>query len=112
MASTKKKLVKDVAELIHHAYPIPDTRVSLREWPAEQTSVDGELGHQPMRPICTPSRSARAAIRRQTQARRASQLRNRRVCGLPGTHVAIIERTDWLLSMIMPFLAAPMPPSE
>jgi phenylpyruvate tautomerase PptA (4-oxalocrotonate tautomerase family) len=48
---TKKKLVKEVAEYIHHAYMIPDTRVFLREWPAEQMSVDGLLGH-PMRPIC------------------------------------------------------------
>ena len=48
---TKKKLVKEVAESIHHAYMIPDTRVFLREWPAEQMSVDGLLG-RPMRPIC------------------------------------------------------------
>jgi phenylpyruvate tautomerase PptA (4-oxalocrotonate tautomerase family) len=48
---TKKKLVKEVAESIHDAYMIPDTRVFLREWPAEQMSVDGLLGH-PMRPIC------------------------------------------------------------
>src|SRR5262245_59932934 len=47
----KKKLVKEVAESIHRAYVIPDTRVLLREWPAGQTSVDGELG-RPMRPIC------------------------------------------------------------
>jgi len=50
-ADAKKKLVKDVADSIHHAYMIPDTRVFLREWPAEQTSVDGQLG-APMRPIC------------------------------------------------------------
>jgi phenylpyruvate tautomerase PptA (4-oxalocrotonate tautomerase family) len=48
---TKKKLVKQVAESIHLAYMIPDTRVFLREWPAEQLSVDGLLGC-PMRPIC------------------------------------------------------------
>ena len=50
-AETKKKLVKDVADSIHLAYMIPDTRVFLREWPAEQTSVDGQLG-APIRPIC------------------------------------------------------------
>src|SRR4029453_13747875 len=50
-ADTKKKLVKEVADSIHHAYIIPDTRVFLREWPAEQMSVDGQLG-SPMRPIC------------------------------------------------------------
>jgi phenylpyruvate tautomerase PptA (4-oxalocrotonate tautomerase family) len=48
---TKKKLVKEVAEFIHDSYMIPDTRVFLREWPAEQISIDGELG-RPMRPIC------------------------------------------------------------
>jgi len=47
----KEKLVKDVFEAIHDAYMIPDTRVFLREWPAEQTSIDGELA-RPMRPIC------------------------------------------------------------
>jgi phenylpyruvate tautomerase PptA (4-oxalocrotonate tautomerase family) len=50
-ADTRKKLVKDVADSIHHAYMIPDTRVFLCEWPAEQTSIDGRLG-APMRPIC------------------------------------------------------------
>ena len=37
----KKKLVTEVAASIHHAYMIPDTRVFLREWSAEQISVDG-----------------------------------------------------------------------
>src|SRR5262245_48248925 len=49
--SAKAQLVKDVAESIHNAYPIPDTRVLLREWTAEQTSVDGALGAA-FRPIC------------------------------------------------------------
>jgi phenylpyruvate tautomerase PptA (4-oxalocrotonate tautomerase family) len=47
----KKKLVTEVAASIHHAYMIPDTRVFLREWSAEQISVDGQLA-APMRPIC------------------------------------------------------------
>src|SRR5215467_2292750 len=50
-ADTRKKLVKEVAEFIHQAYIIPDTRVFLREWPADQISIDGELG-RPMRPVC------------------------------------------------------------
>src|SRR5215468_4696211 len=48
----KKKLVKEVAGFMHDAWMIPDTRVFLREWPAEQTSVDGELA-RPIRPICS-----------------------------------------------------------
>src|SRR5215831_20159498 len=50
-ADDRKKLVKEVAEFIHQAYIIPDTRVFLREWPADQISIDGELG-RPIRPIC------------------------------------------------------------
>ena len=46
----KNKLLKEVAELIHHAYMIPDNRVFLREWPVELISIDGEL-RGPMRPI-------------------------------------------------------------
>jgi hypothetical protein len=44
MLDTKKKLVTNVAASIHHAYMIPDTRVFLRKWSAEQISVDGQLG--------------------------------------------------------------------
>ena len=73
-ADTKKKLVKEVAESIHDAYLIPDTRVFLREWPAEQMSVDGLLGH-PMRPICDfvvppglPVEAKRQLVRRVSSA--------------------------------------------
>jgi phenylpyruvate tautomerase PptA (4-oxalocrotonate tautomerase family) len=48
----KKKLVTEVTESLHHAYKIPDNRVFLREWTAEQVGIDGELG-RPMRTICT-----------------------------------------------------------
>jgi phenylpyruvate tautomerase PptA (4-oxalocrotonate tautomerase family) len=51
-ADSRRRLVKDVADALHAAYQIIDTRVLLREWSAEQTSNDGVLG-APMRPICT-----------------------------------------------------------
>jgi len=47
----KQRLLREVAEFLHDAYMIPDTRILLREWPVEQISIDGELG-RPMRPIC------------------------------------------------------------
>ena len=50
-ADIKKKLASKVGELVHQAYMIPDNRVFLREWTAEQISVDGEAD-RPMRPIC------------------------------------------------------------
>jgi len=47
---TKKQLVKQVYAALHEAYPIPDTRIFLREWSPEQTSQDGRLG-APFRPV-------------------------------------------------------------
>jgi len=47
----KERLHKDVAESIHDAYQMPDTRVYLREWSAEQTSFDGVVGAA-FRPMC------------------------------------------------------------
>src|SRR6516164_9282245 len=38
----KKKIFQELYEEIHQAWPIPDTRVLIREWP-----------NVPMRPICT-----------------------------------------------------------
>jgi hypothetical protein len=46
----KQKLLKEVGEIVPEAWLIPDTRVFLRESPAEQRSIDGELD-RPMRPI-------------------------------------------------------------
>ena len=40
----KTKLIREITAFIHHAYLIPDTRVLLREWPADQYSIDGEPG--------------------------------------------------------------------
>ena len=96
----KKKLVKEVAEFIHHAYMIPYTRVFLREWPAEQIGVDGELGH-PMRPICNflvppglPIAAKRQLVNRVSYAIAEA-------CNLPRENVALPSgkkvSTRWVL---------------
>ena len=51
--SAKKKIFTEVYEAVHEAYPIPDTRVLIREWPYEAVSQDGRIEDVPMRPICT-----------------------------------------------------------
>jgi phenylpyruvate tautomerase PptA (4-oxalocrotonate tautomerase family) len=48
----RKQLVSEVAASIHRAYRIGDTRVFLRPWAPDDTSVDGALGAG-VRPICT-----------------------------------------------------------
>lgn len=70
---TKQLLVGNVAAAIDAAYHIADTRVFLREWPAEQSSVDGVLGR--LRPICSfvvppglPLEAKRGLIRRVSSA--------------------------------------------
>lgn len=49
----KTNIFKEMYEAIHEAWPIPDTRVLLREWPDEAVSQDGRIERVPMRPICT-----------------------------------------------------------
>ncbi len=49
----KKKIFQELYEEIHQAWPIPDTRVLIREWPNEAVSQDGRIEDVPMRPICT-----------------------------------------------------------
>ena len=49
----KKKIFTELYEAIHQAWPIPDTRVLIREWPNATVSQDGRIEDVPMRPICT-----------------------------------------------------------
>jgi phenylpyruvate tautomerase PptA (4-oxalocrotonate tautomerase family) len=51
--SAKTKICKELYEAIHDAWPIPDTRVLIREWPNKAVSQDGRIENVPMRPICT-----------------------------------------------------------
>jgi phenylpyruvate tautomerase PptA (4-oxalocrotonate tautomerase family) len=100
-SSAKAQLVKEVAESIHHAYPIPDTRVFLREWTAEQMSIDGALGAA-FRPICDfivppglPADGKRTLVSRVTAAvARACGLRTDVVPLPSGKRVS----TRWVLS--------------
>ena len=50
-AHSKKKLVSQLYEAIHHTYPIDDTRVLLREFSLEDVSQDGRLDSESMRPV-------------------------------------------------------------
>jgi len=102
----KKQLVKDVAEFIHQAYKIPDTRVFLREWTAEQISVDGELG-RPLRPICNffvppglPAEAKRQLVTRVSSAiSEACDLAREDVSLPSGTKVS----TRWVLAFFSEF---------
>src|SRR5260370_14167973 len=49
----KKKIFQELYDEIHEAWPIPDTRVLIREWPNEAVSQDSRIENAPMRPICT-----------------------------------------------------------
>jgi hypothetical protein len=51
--TAKKKIFEEMYEAIHEAWPIPDTRVLIREWPDEAVSQDGRVELVAMRPICT-----------------------------------------------------------
>ena len=37
---------------LNEAYPIPDVRIFLREYDAENVGQDGQLQSEPVRPVC------------------------------------------------------------
>jgi hypothetical protein len=51
--AAKEKIFKEMYAAIHTAWPIPDTRVLIREWADDAVSQDGRIERVPMRPICT-----------------------------------------------------------
>ena len=51
----KDKMLKEVTDALHEAWPIPDTRGWLREYPAGNISQDGRIGAEPVRPVCPPA---------------------------------------------------------
>jgi phenylpyruvate tautomerase PptA (4-oxalocrotonate tautomerase family) len=99
--TAKQALVKEVSASIHEAYPIPDTRVYLREWSPEQVSLDGQLGRQ-VRPIChflvppgLPAEAKRRLLQRvSTAIADAYNLRSEDVVLPSGKRV----NTRWVLS--------------
>jgi phenylpyruvate tautomerase PptA (4-oxalocrotonate tautomerase family) len=98
----KAKMVKDVYEAIHEAWPIPDTRILVREWPADSVSQDGRMEETPMRPICmldVPPELAVEAKRRlvqriSTAIGRACNREDEEVRLPSGTQV----KTNWVLT--------------
>jgi phenylpyruvate tautomerase PptA (4-oxalocrotonate tautomerase family) len=49
----KLKMMKEITEALHEAWPIPDTRGWLREYPADNVSQDGRVHAEPVRPVCS-----------------------------------------------------------
>jgi hypothetical protein len=48
----KQKMMQDLTAAIDEAYHIPDVRVWLREYQADNVAQDGRLGAEPIRPVC------------------------------------------------------------
>jgi phenylpyruvate tautomerase PptA (4-oxalocrotonate tautomerase family) len=48
----KQKMMKDLTAAIDEAYHIPDVRIWLREYPADNVAQDGRLGAEAIRPVC------------------------------------------------------------
>ncbi|HEV7420406.1 MAG TPA: N-acetylmuramic acid 6-phosphate etherase [Mycobacterium sp.] len=48
----KQEMMKDLTAAIDDAYHIPDVRVWLREYPADNVAQDGRLGAEAIRPVC------------------------------------------------------------
>src|SRR4029450_771515 len=48
----KKKLMEKTTAALNEAYPIPDVRIFLREYQADNVSQAGRLESEPVRPVC------------------------------------------------------------
>jgi phenylpyruvate tautomerase PptA (4-oxalocrotonate tautomerase family) len=48
----KRTLMKDLTAAIDEAYHIPDVRIWLREYQADNVAQDGRLGAEAIRPVC------------------------------------------------------------
>jgi phenylpyruvate tautomerase PptA (4-oxalocrotonate tautomerase family) len=48
----KQKMMKDLTAAIDDAYHIPDVRIWLREYQADNVAQDGRLGAEAIRPVC------------------------------------------------------------
>ena len=49
----KRTMMTEITEALDEAWPIPDTRGWLREYPADNVSQDGRIGAEPIRPVCS-----------------------------------------------------------
>ena len=49
----KRTMMKEITEALDEAWPIPDTRGWLREYPADNVSQDGRIQAEPIRPVCS-----------------------------------------------------------
>jgi len=99
--ASKTRLVREATAALHEAYPIPDTRVYLRDWSQESVGIDGDLA-APFRPICNyvvpPGLPAEA--KRRLVARVSTALGE--ACGLPQHNIPLPSgrtvSTRWVLS--------------
>lgn len=49
----KRRVLAEISEALDETYHFPDTRGWLREYPAGNLSVDGRVGDEPARPVCS-----------------------------------------------------------
>lgn len=48
----KRTMMEEITTAIDEAYQIPDVRIWLREYPADNVAQDGRLAAEPVRPLC------------------------------------------------------------
>jgi phenylpyruvate tautomerase PptA (4-oxalocrotonate tautomerase family) len=51
-ADAKRRLVEKTTVALDEAYHIPDVRIFLREYQADNVAQDGRLQSEPVRPVC------------------------------------------------------------
>jgi hypothetical protein len=52
LREAKQTMMREITAAIDEAYRIPDVRVWLREYPADNVAQDGRTEAEPIRPLC------------------------------------------------------------
>jgi phenylpyruvate tautomerase PptA (4-oxalocrotonate tautomerase family) len=48
----KQEMVREITEAIDEAFHIPDIRIWVHEYPADNVAQDGQIGAEPVKPLC------------------------------------------------------------
>jgi hypothetical protein len=100
--SAMQKMTEEVFAAIHEAWPIPDTRILVREWPAGSVSQDGRFDAAPMRPICFLDVPPDLAIEAKRKLVNRISTAIAAACGRENEEVPLpsgsVVKTNWVLT--------------
>jgi phenylpyruvate tautomerase PptA (4-oxalocrotonate tautomerase family) len=97
-AEAKKRLMEKATAALDEAYHVPDVRIFLREYPAENVAQDGRLNAEPVRPVCfIEAPQLRSIDARRTMARKINAAIAEAYEGIANTRETLILHNEYPL---------------